>query len=186
MNAKVFKTIFNKDPTQYTDDEKRKMIRIVWNNFYRVQDHPKDGILFLKSDNVYAIMDIVKIRKLYKACFGNGELNFSPNYIYAFYIVGTSLRSIVSTVTIEINDTTATLWNVCNDLKIKKGYMRLLMGATLRYIRKNFRIKTIQLYVLKSNPYYEKAIALYELNGFKEDERFLEEDRIKMTRNEKK
>jgi ribosomal protein S18 acetylase RimI-like enzyme len=90
----------------------------------------------------------------------------------------------VSTLTIEINETTATLWDVCNDLNVKGGYMRLLMDASLDYIRthKKWGVKTVQLYVLLSNPYYEKAVALYKSRGFKVDTQFVSEygDRIRM------
>ena len=60
--------------------------------------------------------------------------------------------------------------------------MRALMDASLDYIRKKFGLKKVQLYVLKSNPYYDKAVALYKSRGFEIDTRYVSKygDRIRM------
>jgi hypothetical protein len=184
MNSKLFQAIFNKNPNDYTDAQKLKMISTVQKAIQSAPTRPNDSILFLKGDDVQKVMDLSKLFKLYTDCFGS-NIKINPSHIYAFYITGTSVSSIVSTLTIEINETMATLWNVCNDLQIKGGYMRSLMDASLDYIRthKKCRVKTVQLYVLLSNPYYEKAVALYRSKGFKVDTQFVSEygDRIRMT-----
>ena len=181
-NPKWFKTIFNKNPKRYTDVQKLKMIRTVQKAIQPAPTRPKDSILFLKGDAVQKVMDLSKINTLYEECFGDSDIDTS--YIYAFYIVGKSVSSIVSTIAIEVdNKSSATLWNVCNDLQIKGGYMRVLMDATLEYIHKKLGLKKVQLYVLLSNPYYDKAVALYKSKGFKVDTRFVSEygDRIRMS-----
>jgi hypothetical protein len=186
MNSKLFQAIFNKNPNDYTDAQKLKMISTVQKAIQSAPTRPNDSILFLKGDDVQKVMDLSKLFKLYTDCFGS-NIKINPSHIYAFYITGTSVSSIVSTLTIEINETMATLWNVCNDLNVKGGYMRLLMDASLdyirkKYIRKKWGIKTVQLYVLLSNPYYDKAVALYRSKGFKVDTQFVSEygDRIRM------
>jgi hypothetical protein len=191
MNSKLFQAIFNKNPNDYTDAQKLKMISTVQKAIQSAPTRPNDSILFLKGDDVQKVMDLSKLFKLYTDCFGS-NIKINPSHIYAFYITGTSVSSIVSTLTIEIDETTATLWNVCNDLQIKGGYMRSLMDASLDYIRKKYirkkyirkkcGVKTVQLYVLLSNPYYEKAVALYRSRGFKVDTQFISEygDRIRM------
>ena len=185
MNSKLFQAIFNKNPNDYTDAQKLKMISTVQKAIQSAPTRPNDSILFLKGDDVQKVMDLSKLFKLYTDCFGSNKIY--PSHIYAFYITGTSVSSIVSTLTIEINETSATLWNVCNDLNVKGGYMRLLMDASLDYIRKKYThkkwgVKTVQLYVLLSNPYYDKAVALYRSRGFKVDTQFVSEysDRIRM------
>lgn len=182
MNSKLFQIIFNKNPNHYTDAKKMEMINTVRKAIQPAPNHPTDSILFLKGDEVQKVMDLSKLDKLYTECFGS-SIEIKPLHIYAFYIVGKSVSSIVSTLSIEIDDKLATLWNVCNDLKIKGGYMRVLMDASLDYIRKKLGVKKTQLYVLQHNPYYDKAVALYKSRGFEIDKRFVSKygDRIRMS-----
>lgn len=189
VNAKLFQTIFNRNPKYYTDAEKLEMISITRKAIQPAPTRPNDSILFLKGDDVQKVMDLSKLDELYTDCFGS-SIKINPSHIYAFYITGTSVSSIVSTLTIEIDGdgTSATLWNVCKDLRIKGGYTRMLMDASLDYIRKKYNrkklgVKNVQLCVLLSNPYYDKAVALYESRGFKIDKRFVSEygDRIRMS-----
>jgi hypothetical protein len=181
MNSKLFQIIFNKNPNHYTDAKKMEMINTVRKAINPVPNHPTDSILFLKGDEVQKVMDLSKLDEIYTKCFGSG-IEINPLHIYAFYIVGKSVSSIVSTLSIEIDGTSATLWNVCNDLQIKGGYMRALMDASLDYIRKKLGLKKVQLYVLKSNPYYDKAVALYKSRGFEIDTQYVSKygDRIRM------
>ena len=187
MNSKLFQIIFNKNPNHYTDAKKMEMINTVRKAIQPAPNHPTDSILFLKGDEVQKVMDLLKLDKIYTECFGS-SIEINPLYIYAFYIVGKSVSSIVSTLSIEIDGTSATIWNVCNDLQIKGGYMRGLMDASLdyirkKYIRKKLGVKKAQLYVLLSNPYYDKAVALYKSRGFEIDTRFVSKygDRIRMS-----
>ena len=187
MNSKLFQIIFNKNPNHYTDAKKMEMINTVRKSINPVPNHPTDSILFLKGDDVQKVMDISKLDEIYTKCFGS-SIKINPLHIYAFYIVGNSVSSIVSTLSIEIDGTSATLWSVCNDLQIKGGYMRVLMDASLdyirkKYIRKKLGVKKAQLYVLLSNPYYDKAVALYKSRGFEIDTRFVSKygDRIRMS-----
>jgi hypothetical protein len=189
INSKLFQIIFNKNPNHYTETKKMEMINTVRKAIQPAPNHPTDSILFLKGDEVQKVMDLSKLDELYTECFGS-SIEIDPLHIYAFYIVGKSVSSIVSTLSIEIDGdgTSATIWNVCNDLQIKGGYMRLLMDASLdyirkKYIRKKLGLKKVQLYVLLSNPYYDKAVALYKSRGFKIDTRFVSEygDRIRMS-----
>lgn len=187
MNSKLFQAIFNKNPNDYTDAQKLEMISITRKAIQSAPTRSTDSILFLRGDDVQKVMDLSKLDELYTDCFGS-NIKINPSHIYAFYITGTSVSSIVSTLTIEIDGTLATLWNVCNDLRIKGGYARMLMDASLdyirkKYIRKNLGLKKVQLYVLLSNPYYEKAVALYRSKGFKVDTQFMSEygDRIRMS-----
>ena len=179
MNSKLFQIIFNKNPNHYTNAKKMEMINTVRKAINPVPNHPTDSILFLKGDEVQKVMDLSKLDEIYTNCFGSG-IEINPLHIYAFYIVGKSVSSIVSTLSIEL--VIGTIWNVCNDLQIKGGYMRALMDASLDYIRKKFGLKKVQLYVLKSNPYYDKAVALYKSRGFEIDTRYVSKygDRIRM------
>jgi hypothetical protein len=179
MNSKLFQIIFNKNPNHYTNAKKMEMINTVRKAINPVPNHPTDSILFLKGDEVQKVMDLSKLDEIYTKCFGSG-IEINPLHIYAFYIVGKSVSSIVSTLSIEIVN--GTIWNVFNDLQIKGGYMRALMDASLDYIRKKFGLKKVQLYVLKSNPYYDKAVALYKSRGFEIDTRYVSKygDRIRM------
>ena len=197
VNAKLFQTIFNRNPKYYTDAEKKEMIAIMRNAITRnaitrnAKSMPalsNDTILFLRGDNVEKVMDMSKINRIYNECFKN-DLYINPSHIYAFYIVGASVTSVVSMLTIDTTDVSSvSLWNVCKDLRIKGGYTRMLMDASLdyirkKYIRKNLGLKKVQLYVLKNNPYYDKAVALYKSRGFKIDTRFVSKygDRIRMS-----
>ena len=198
VNAKLFQTIFNRNPKYYTDAEKKEMIAImrkaimrnaITRNAKSMPSRSNDTILFLRGDNVEKVMDMSKINTIYNECF-KSDLYINPSHIYAFYIVGASVTSVVSMLSIEIDGdgTSATMWNVCKDLRIKGGYTRMLMDASLdyirkKYIRKNLELKKVQLYVLKNNPYYDKAVALYKSRGFKIDTRFVSKygDRIRMS-----
>ena len=187
VNAKLFQTIFNRNPKYYTDAEKKEMIAIM-RNAITMPARSNDTILFLRGDNVEKVMDMSKINRIYNECFKN-DLYINPSHIYAFYIVGTSVTSVVSMLTIDTTDASSVLlWNVCKDLRIKGGYTRMLMDASLdyirkKYIRKNLGLKKVQLYVLNNNPYYDKAVALYKSRGFKIDTRFVSKygDRIRMS-----
>lgn len=202
VNAKLFQTIFNRNPKYYTDAEKKEMIAImrkgimrnaIMRNAKSMPARSNDTILFLRGDNVEKVMDMSKINRIYNECFKN-DLYINPSHIYAFYIVGASVTSVVSMLTIDTTDVSSvSLWNVCKDLRIKGGYTRMLMDASLdyirkkyirkKYIRKNLGLKKVQLYVLKNNPYYDKAVALYKSRGFKIDTRFVSKygDRIRMS-----
>lgn len=213
VNAKLFQTIFNRNPKYYTDAEKKEMIAImrkaitrnaimrnaimqntITRNARDMHARSNDTILFLRGDNVEKVMDMSKINTIYNECF-KSDLYINPSHIYAFYIVGASVTSVVSMLSIEIDGdgTSATMWNVCKDLRIKGGYTRMLMDASLDYIRKKYirkkyihkklGVKKVQLYVLKNNSYYDKAVALYKSRGFKIDTRFVSEygDRIRMS-----
>jgi ribosomal protein S18 acetylase RimI-like enzyme len=197
VNAKLFQTIFNRNPKYYTDAEKKEMIAItrkaimqkaIMRNAKDMPARSNDTILFLRGDNVEKVMDMSKINTIYNECF-KSDLYINPSHIYAFYIVGASVTSVVSMLTIDKTDVSSvTLWNVCKDLRIKGGYTRMLMDASLDYIRKKYihkklGVKKVQLYVLKNNSYYDKAVALYKSRGFKIDTRFVSEygDKIRMS-----
>ena len=181
VNSKLFQIIFNKNPNHYTEAKKMEMINTVRKAINQAPNHPTDSILFLKGDEVQKVMDLSKLDEIYTKCFGS-SIEINPLHIYAFYIVGKSVSSIVSTLSIEIDGTSATIWNVCNDLQIKGGYKRALMDASLDYIRKKLGLKKVQLYVLQRNPYYDKAVALYKSRGFEIDTRYVSKygDRIRM------
>lgn len=124
-----------------------------------------------------------KLFELFSYCFKDDEEdNFDilkePENIFCFYIkdfkdqltkekIPTIISSIVSIVIVEVNNSKrVTLWNICNDLKFKKGYMRGLMDV-LKLVLIVAGIKTIGLYIEKTNPYLEKALALYKEKGFR-------------------
>lgn len=188
VNAKLFQTIFNRNPKYYTDAQKLEMIAIMRKAVKAMPARSNDTVLFLRGDNVEKVMDMSKINRIYNECF-KSDLYINPSHIYAFYIVGASVTSVVSMLTIDTTDVSSvSLWNVCKDLRIKGGYTRMLMDASLdyirkKYIRKNLGLKKVQLYVLKNNPYYDKAVALYKSRGFEIDTRFVSKygDRIRMS-----
>jgi len=95
------------------------------------------------------------------------------DYIYCFYIDGkpkTTLKmisSIASIVLVQITSKyVSELWYICNDLEIKKGYMRHLINI-IKLFLKSYGIKKIYLYLEHDNPYYKKALQLYKDKGFK-------------------
>ena len=192
VNPKRFQSVFNKNPEHYTDAEQKEMIRILRKAVKKVPDRPNDTVLFLRGDDVEKVMDMPKINAIYNDCFkskfDDRDDAINPSHIYAFYITGASVISVVSMLTIDTsNVSSVTLWNVCKDLRLKGGYARVLMDVSLdyirkKYIRKKLGVKNVQLYVLLRNPYYEKAVALYKSRGFKVDTRFVSEygDRIRM------
>jgi hypothetical protein len=123
---------------------------------------------------------LLKLSDLFEKCFGKDEEenidNFiTENNVLCVYIkdyvkkmsISKLISSIVSIVIIEINNTqTVTLYNVCNDLTIKGGYMRQL----LHFIKLILSVSTftqLLLFVEYSNPFFKKAVELYKEKGFK-------------------
>lgn len=119
-----------------------------------------------------------KLSKLLNLCFKSDEEDdyselLKDDYIYCFYIDGkpkTTLKMISSIASIILVKLTSKyiseLWYICNDLEIKKGYMRHLINITKLFL-KSYGIKKIYLYLEYDNPYYKKALQLYKDRGFK-------------------
>ena len=77
------------------------------------------------------------------------------------------ISSIASIILVKLTSKyISELWYICNDLEIKKGYMRHLINITKLFL-KSYGIKKIYLYLEYDNPYYKKALQLYKDRGFK-------------------
>ena len=99
-----------------------------------------------------------KLSKLLNLCFKSDEEDdyselLKDDYIYCFYIDGkpkTTLKMISSIASIILVKLTSKyiseLWYICNDLEIKKGYMRHLINITKLFL-KSYGIKKIYLYL---------------------------------------
>ena len=158
------------------------------NVFYKTNNDDSIWIISQKKYKTFLSLQMKshlknKLQQLFSYCFkDDDEDNFDilkeKENIFCFYIkdvkdhltkdkLAVIISSIVSVVIVEVNNSKrVTLWNICNDLKFKKGYMRGLMDV-LKLVLIVAGIKTIQLYIEKTNPYLEKALALYREKGFK-------------------
>ena len=158
------------------------------NVFYKTNNNDSIWMISQKKYKTFLSLSLKnklkdKLFKLFSYCFKDEDdedfniLKEKEN-IFCFYIkdfkdhlkkeaISTIISSIVSVVIVEVNNSKrVTLWNICNDLKFKKGYMRGLMDV-LKLVLIVSGIKTIRLYIEKVNPYLEKALALYNEKGFK-------------------
>lgn len=126
-----------------------------------------------------------KITSLYKNAFPNYSSSIFSHFMpwtFAMYIRGRYkktnnrprvyelprlISSIVSILTIEQEQDMeqVSIWNACNDLSVKGGYMRLLFDAVHQYAIMNDK-SVIILYVALDNPYFQKAVQLYIEKGF--------------------
>ena len=113
------------------------------------------------------------MNRLYKACFHQTDsIIFHPGqshlYVFAFYFIRGVTDTIASTMVIELRkkEKMGMIWSVCNNFDIKGGYMRVLFDYVIRYATV-YPLTRLRLFVRFDNPFYEKAIALYESKGFK-------------------
>ena len=125
-----------------------------------------------------------KVISLYKEGFPgssfDGPLFNDIPYIFVFYIRGhyksedgfpqhhqfnDFVFNIVSTLKLEPEEKNRcwSLWNVCNDLTVKGGYMRRLFDILLPSFPKRTHLI---LHVAFKNPYILKAVKLYLEKGF--------------------
>ena len=134
-----------------------------------------------------------KIQAMYKAASFKGNTVFLSDHIFYIYIKGTyhhrkgfptkdikRLNDSVVTIALVKQDSndSCSIWNVCNDLSIKGGYMRVLFDQ-IKWYYEFFRVLT--LHVAFDNPFFERAISLYLSKGFFYDTQPMYYDDIAIT-----
>jgi hypothetical protein len=119
-----------------------------------------------------------KIQSMYQEASFKGNTVFLPDHMFFIYTKGLYrhrkgfptrdikrlVDSIVSIALVKQDShDSCSIWNVCNVLSIKGGYMRVLFDQ-IKWYYEYFRVLT--LHVAFSNPFFERAISLYLCKGF--------------------
>ena len=120
-----------------------------------------------------------KINMIFNPCFNTNNSNVFPDqYDICLWIrdfayrthrsyprkkdIETIINQISSMIYIRSD---YTIWNVCNDLSLSKGYMRPLFDVVLSFFYHK-GVRQFMLYIKKDNPFFEKAVRLYLEKGF--------------------
>jgi len=130
-----------------------------------------------KKYDMYSLFES-RIQTMYRHAQFKGDTVFLKKHTIFLYLRGTFthrdgypfqkdmirlIESIASIAFIKKEARLQSIWNVCNDLSVKGGYMRCLFDQIKWYYE---FFDGLYLHVAFSNPFFKRAVCLYLSKGF--------------------